>query len=233
MLLENLRAQVVQFAQQMVKDGLSHGSAGNISAQDAASGFIAITPSAIDKAILKPEDIILIDDQGQVIESLWKPTTEIRMHLIFYQERSDVGAVVHSHAPYATLFAITHEPIPLVLAESAPALGEPVQVAPYARTGTEALAKVVLDFIGHGTAVLLANHGLLTIGKNLSQAYSASLAAELCARYTYMARAMGAHPVELDPAEVAALQQVMQSYHPTQIATHTKMPPASDSDSFQ
>lgn len=215
-MLEQLRQQVLQTALRMVADGLSHGSAGNISALDQESGLIAVTPTAIEYSQMSADDIVIIDKQGQVVEGCWKPTSEVRMHTIFYRQRPDVGAVVHTHAPYATIFAITHQSIPMVLAESAPYLGAPVQIAPYARPGTEELARVVSQTIGQGAAILLANHGLLTVGADLSQAYLASHAAELTARFVYMARAMGSTPIELQTSEVLALRElILNSYHPT------------------
>lgn len=214
--MAELRAQVLASSQRLVADGLSHGSAGNISAMDRSSDLIAITPSAIEYAHMQPADVVVIDPDGQVVEGKWKPTSEIHLHTIFYRERPDVGAVIHSHAPYATVFAIANEPLPMVLAETAPFLGGPVKVAPYARTGTRELADCVLETIGQGVAILLANHGLLTVGPDLDKAYRASLSAELTARFVYMARAMGARPVALDPVEVAALREIiLRDYHPT------------------
>jgi ribulose-5-phosphate 4-epimerase/fuculose-1-phosphate aldolase len=207
MLLEALRAEVLATAHQMVADGLAHGSQGNISALDLDSGFIAVTPSALDYAGMRVEDIVVVDRYGQVVEGRWKPTSETPMHTIFYRERPDVAAVVHSHAPYATAFAIAREPIPVVLAEGATCLGGTVPVAPYCRPGTDELARTILQTMGAGVSALLANHGLITVGTTLKRAYSATIAAEQMSRQVIMARAMGLLPVPLPEDEVAALRE--------------------------
>jgi ribulose-5-phosphate 4-epimerase/fuculose-1-phosphate aldolase len=138
------------------------------------------------------------------------------MHTIFYREREDVHAVVHTHAPYASVFAIINEPIPMVVTEAALCVGGPVPVSPYTRPGTDELAKVVLDTMGSGVSVLLAQHGLITVGHNLDEAYASTIATEVSARLTIFARSMGATPMPLDLDEVAELRQLyLKHYHPT------------------
>ena len=214
MLLKGLRGDVLATARRMVTDGLAYGAQGNVSALDPETGLIAITPSAIEYREMKVEDVVVVDKRGKVVEGQWGPTSETPMHTIFYHERSDVGAVVHTHAPYATILAVIGEPVPMVLAEAALCLGGPVPVAPYRRPGTEDLARIVLETMGGGVGVLLAHHGLITVGANLKQAYAATIAAETSARIVVTARSMDAQPVELDPDEVADLREIyLRCYH--------------------
>jgi L-ribulose-5-phosphate 4-epimerase len=208
MLLEELRTVVLATARQMVIDHVAHGSQGNISALDPSSGLIAITPTAILYDQMEVEDVAVIDPYGKLVEGRWKPTSEVPMHTIFYRERVGVNAVVHSHAPYASVFAITSQPIPIVLIESALSLGSPVPVAPYCRPGTEELARIVLETIGDGCGVILAQHGLLTTGVTLAQAYESTLAAESTARLVIMARSMHLEPTVIDPAEAALMREM-------------------------
>jgi L-ribulose-5-phosphate 4-epimerase len=216
MLLRDYRREVLEKAQQIVIDGLAYGAGGNISAQDPESGLIAITPSAIEYAKMSAEDIVIIDEHGKVVEGKWKPTSETPMHTIFYRERDEVHAVVHTHAPYASVFAIIDEPIPMVVTEAALCVGGPVQVAPYTRPGTDELAQVVLDTMGSGVSVLLGQHGMITVGHNLDEAYATTIATEVSARLTIFARSMGAAPLALDLNEVAELRELyLQHYHPT------------------
>jgi ribulose-5-phosphate 4-epimerase/fuculose-1-phosphate aldolase len=128
------------------------------------------------------------------------------MHTIFYREREDVGAVVHSHAPYATVFGIINKSIPMVLTEAATCLTGNVPVAPYRRPGSIELAQQVLEELHGGVAIVLAQHGLLTVGADLGQAYDSTLAAETSARLVIMARSMGEQVVELDPSECALVR---------------------------
>ena len=216
MKLRALREQVLETAQQMVRDGLAYGSGGNISAQDLDSGLIAITPSAIEYSQMTPEDIVLINEFGKSIEGKWKPTSETPMHTIFYRERAGVRAVVHTHAPYVSVFAISGERIPMVVTESALCIGAPVEVAPYARPGTEELAEIVLKTMGAGVSVIMAQHGMIAVGPDLHAAYGTTIATEVSAKLTIMARSAGMQPLTLELAEVKELRQLyLEHYHPT------------------
>jgi len=217
MLLKELREEVLEKSLQMIQDGLAFGAGGNISALDHESGYLAITPSAIEYTKMKPEDVVVVDKDGKLVEGKWKPTSESPMHTIFYRERDDVGAVVHTHAPHASIFAIINEPIPMVVTESALCLGGPVKVDPYVRPGTDDLARSVLEAMGSDVAVLLGQHGLITVGHNLGEAYSSTIAAEISARFTIMARSMGAEPMHLEQSEVSFLRELyLKHYHPTE-----------------
>jgi L-fuculose-phosphate aldolase/L-ribulose-5-phosphate 4-epimerase len=216
MTLKALREQVLEKAKQMIVDGLAFGAGGNISAFDRESGLVAITPSAIEYKHMRLEDIVIVDVHGKLVEGAWKSTSETPMHTIFYREREDVNAVVHSHAPYASVFAIIDEPIPMVVTEAALCIGGPVKVAPYCRPGTEELARSVLATMGDGVAVLLGSHGMLAVGPDLREAYETTIATEMSARLTILARSMGASPILLDLEEVGVLRQLhLQHYHPT------------------
>jgi L-ribulose-5-phosphate 4-epimerase len=191
----------------MVKDGIAHGAQGNVSALDRESGLLAITPTSIRYEEMVVEDVVVIDVNGKIVEGKWKSTSETPMHTLFYRQRSDVGAIVHSHAPYSTVFAIINASIPVVLTESARCVGHPVPIAPYRQPGTEELGRIAMEAIGSGVAVLLANHGLLTIGDHLTQAYDATITAETTARLVIMARSMGAEPISLDPEVIRGIRQ--------------------------
>lgn len=209
MLLENLRCHVLDVALRMIKDGVVHGSQGNVSALDSESQLVAITPSAIPYTTLKPEDICVIDKQGNIIESKWKPTSEKALHLIFYNYRSDVRAVVHSHAPYSTVFGVIHEPIPMVLNESAMNLNGDVPVAPYARPGTSEVAEVTFKtMLPDKLAAVMAHHGLVTVGPDLEAAYNSTIAVEMTARTVIMARSIGGRVYSIDPEECLTLREM-------------------------
>ena len=202
----DLKESVWSYARQMVTDGIAHRAQGNISLRQAESGLIAVTPSAIPYDRLQIDDIVVVDLDGRVVEGPWKPTSELLLHLAFYRARAEVGAVVHSHAPYATLFGVIGEALPMLLTEAAACLGGPVPVAPYARPGTQELADGAVRIADRGSAVILANHGLVTVGPDLSSAYDATLAVETTARIAWMARAMGAGVNELPAEEVTAFR---------------------------
>lgn len=221
MSLNGLRQQVLQIGLRMVEDGVARGSQGNVSALDSESGLIAITPSAIPYRELQVEDICVVDKEGKIVEGKWKPTSEIALHLVFYQRRSDVGAVVHSHAPYSTVFGIVYEPIPLVLAETAMNLSAHVPVAPYARPGTKEVAEVTFEaMLPDKVAAVMAHHGLVTVGLSLEAAYESTVAVEMTARIVMMAHSMGKTIHALDLQECQELRQIyLSSYKAKPIQT--------------
>jgi L-ribulose-5-phosphate 4-epimerase len=206
MLLKSLREQVHETTLKMTADHVAYGSQGNVSALDRETGFVVITPTAIPYSKMVPEDMAVVDIEGNLIEAKWKPTMEISMHLIFYRERKDVGAVVHSHPTYATVFGVLHETLPVVLTEASTCLGAPVPIAPYSRPGSGELARTVLETMGNGVAAILAQHGLLTVGADLGQAYDATMAAETSAHLAVMIRSMGGQMHTMPPEEVAYMR---------------------------
>jgi L-ribulose-5-phosphate 4-epimerase len=218
MMLRELRAEVLDTTRRMVAEGLTLGTGGNVSARDRESGHAVITPSAVGYETMREDDLVVVDLDGRVIEGRWKPSNETPMHTIFYRERPEVGAVVHTHAPYASVFAVTGEPIPLVIMEAALCLGRPVAVAPYCRPATEELGRIALETMGGGVAVVLAQHGLITVGGDLGQAFASSAAAEFSARLTLMARSAGRTPRELDQEEVEVLRRsYLENYRPSAV----------------
>lgn len=213
MLLIEQRQEILEVSQQLIEDGVIVSGQGNLSYFDRESGFIAITPSAVPYDQRQVEDICVIDIDQNQIEGQWQPTSEIQLHMAYYQQRPDVNAVVHTHAPYATVFGIIGEgEMPMVLNEAAMGLGGPVPVAPYARPGTQELARTTVDATGQGVAVIMAHHGLVTVGKSLQEAYFSTTAAEHTARALFIARSMGSDVSVLSDHEVGALREMFLEY---------------------
>jgi L-fuculose-phosphate aldolase len=129
------------------------------------------TPTLQSKGFLKPEDIVTLDMNGQQIGGIKKPTSEVLLHLEIYKHRSDVRAVIHAHPPCATAFAVVKQPMPkCILPEVEIFVGE-IPIVEYATPGTQELADSIKPFLTDFTAFLLANHGALTIGKDIEDAY--------------------------------------------------------------
>ncbi len=210
------RKSLVEFGLRLLESGLLQDGQGNLSLYLPEAGVIAITPSALPYRQRQAEDICLIDIEGRLVEGRWKPTSEMPLHLAFYRERGDVRAVIHTHAPYATIFSISGAAeLPMTLTEAVMHLGAPVPVAPYARPGTAKLAAVTCQAIGEGCAVIMAHHGLVTVGGNLNAAFHATLAVEDTARAVLLARGMGVEPRTLPPEEARALYELYQrNYRP-------------------
>lgn len=191
MLLPDLRRAVLECALKASRAGLVAATSGNYSSVDRQSGLFAITPTNYDYDVMKAEDILVLDLDGRVVEGHLKPSSEYQMHAMIYRRRAGVGAVVHTHSPYATAFAALGREIPAILIEIAVAAGGSIPVAPFELPGTEALGRSALDHIGDRKAVLLANHGVLSIGADIHEAFNIALWVEDTARIAHLAMAIG------------------------------------------
>ncbi len=209
MLLKELRQQVVEFGCKMYDEKLVRDGQGNISVLDEESDYVVITPSAIPYNSRKPEDICVIDRNRRLIEGNFPVTTEIALHTVFYQQRQDIRAVVHSHPLYSTAMGVIGESeMPVVLNEAAFHLGASLPVASYGRPGTEELAMITVDATGSGVGAIMAHHGLVTVGSSLISAYNATLAAEDTARVVILARSMSGRVIPMEAEEASALREI-------------------------
>ncbi|WP_319778588.1 L-fuculose-phosphate aldolase [Maridesulfovibrio sp.] len=181
MLLEKERELVVEYGKKLLESGLTTGTGGNLSIFNREHGLVAISPSGLDYRLSTPEDIVVIDLDGNIKDSERKPSSEYGFHTVLYKKRADINAVVHTHSVYATTVACLNMELPAVHYLVAFA-GKKVPLAPYATFGTPELAENVINTIGNYNAVLLANHGLITVGRGISNAFDAAEELELVAR---------------------------------------------------
>ena len=207
MQLREEREEVARLARRLRPDGLVVGTAGNLSAR--RGDLVAITPSGLDYDDLDARLVCLVDLDGTQLDGLLAPSLELPMHLAAYR-RAGAGAVVHTHAPYATAVALAQDELPAVHYLIAD-LGGPVRVAPYATFGTEALADGLVEALEGRSAALLASHGAITIGDTLARAYDRSLILESIAAAYVRAKALG-EPRVIPDAEVAVLIERMAGY---------------------
>ncbi|NDV25779.1 L-fuculose-phosphate aldolase [Desulfovibrio sp. JC010] len=190
MLLQKERELVVQYGKKLLESGLTTGTGGNLSVFNREQGLVAISPSGLDYRLSTPEDIVVIDLDGNIKDSERKPSSEYGFHTILYKNRADVNAVVHTHSVYATTVACLNMELPAVhyLVGFA---GKKVPLAPYATFGSQELAENVRKTIGNYNAVLLANHGLITVGQAMGNAFDAAEELELVARIYIQALSVG------------------------------------------
>jgi L-fuculose-phosphate aldolase len=175
MRLESEREQVAAACRRLAAEGLVIGTAGNVSARH--EELVAVSPTGAVLAQLEPEQVTVIDLDGEIVDGDLAPTSEIDLHLGVYR-RYGAGAVVHTHAPMATALAcVLEDELPCVHYQLL-LLGGSVPVAPYATFGTPELAAGVLDALEGHTAALMANHGAITYGHDLEAAVDASLLLE-------------------------------------------------------
>ena len=203
-MLELLREQLVELHLELPKNRLVAWTSGNVSARDPDTGLVVIKPSGVRYARLRPEDMVVVDAAGTVVEGHLKPSSDTASHLYIYRRRPDVGGVAHTHSPYATAFAAVNRPIPVYLTAQADEFGGPIPCGGFALIGGDEIGKVVLESIGDSCAVLLRNHGVFTIGPDAEAATKAAVMVEDVAHTVWLALSLG-QPDEIAPGDIAKL----------------------------
>ena len=198
MMLEELREQVVFYGNEMLRQGLTLHTGGNVSAR--AGEYMVIKPSSVPYALIRPQDVTVMDLRGNVLEGL-PPSSEWRLHAALYRAFPWIGAVVHTHSLYACMMAARGAEVPLLHQELGRYCARPVQCAPFATAGTPEVGEGAVAAMGQCNQVaLLKNHGLVAMGKDLWQAMDAACAAELsCAMHfaLHLGRKRSASAVKL------------------------------------
>ncbi len=211
MFLEEERQVVVEYGKKLITAGLTRGTGGNISVLEPKSKLMAISPSGMDYFETKPEDVVIMDLNGKIVDGFRKPSSEWRMHLIFYQKREDVGAVVHTHSMFATTLATLHWEVPPASYLIAYA-GKKVPCAPYATFGTQEIADAAYNAMGKEyNAVLLANHGLIAVGPDMPSAFGIAEIIEMVCEIYYRAKCVG-EPVILPDEEMELMLKKFKTY---------------------
>lgn len=206
MLLGELRRQIVFYGKQMLDCGLTMHTGGNLSARDREMGYIAIKPSGVPYDLLTPEDIPVIDLQGNLIEGSRKPSSEWPMHTLIYQTFPRVCGVVHCHSLYATAAAAAGVEIPLISHELCMYCSSPVRIAPFQVPGTAQLGESAIRAFGQDNCVaLLRNHGPIAMGASLWHAFDAACAVEQTAKIYSIAQSLG-NPAPVPEAGRAVLR---------------------------
>ena len=181
------KKQICDIGKRIYDKGFVAANDGNISIRISENEFL-VTPTGVSKGFMTPEMILKVDGKGNVIDGEYKPTSEMKMHLLVYQERPDIQAVVHVHPPYATAFAIAGIPLnQAIMPESVVFLGT-IPVAEYGTPSTEEIPNAVKKYVHDHQGVLLENHGALTWGNSLEHAYSLMESLEFTAKINWIAK---------------------------------------------
>lgn len=192
--------QVLWAAQEMLRIGLVEGTAGNIAAR-LPDGNAVLTPSSVDYMEMTVEDLAICDLDGNQLSG--KPaTSEKALHLSVLQRYPEVHSTIHCHAKTVQMFAITRQPIPAVVEEFDVYVGGDVECTDYRETGTQELADEVAAKLGTKGALIMANHGLFTVGKTPKDALKIAVLVERTAEVVLGSRALG--PIVPVPAEIGA-----------------------------
>ncbi len=195
MMYEKERTDIAYFMRRLYRQGLTTTSGGNISCR-LPDGLMAITASKLDKCDLQADGVAVIASDGNNLTQELKPSIETGMHAAIYRKRPDVHAIVHAHPVTATAFCASRDAIDThITAEAYAILCEPVFI-PYALMGTPRLAELVADGIGDAQCALMENHGIITVGATLLDAFDKLELLEAAARQTLLCRQMSSfHPL--------------------------------------
>lgn len=195
MMLQKLREEVCALHAELPRNNLVAWTSGNVSARDPESGLVVIKPSGIKFDDLTPENMVVVDVNGKVVEGEHKPSSDTASHCYIYRQRPEVNGVVHTHSRYATAFAALGRPIPCVLTAMADEFGGAIPCAGFALIGGEEIGQLVVGELdqcpGPNVAVLLQNHGVFTVGKNAESAVKAAVMTEDNAAIVWTALQMG------------------------------------------
>jgi len=206
------RNDIVRFGKKLVTSGLTVATGGNLSVADRREGLVAISPSGVDYFAMKPSQVTVVTVEGKKVEGRGNPSSELPLHLALYRKRNDVEAVVHTHSLYATTVASLGWEIPAfhyLVGFS----GKKVPIAPYATFGSDELARNVAQALKEFNAVLMASHGLVTVGESLEGAFTVAEIVEYLSRVYCQVKTLGEPPLLPDEEMARVIEKFKQYRH--------------------
>ncbi len=206
MKLQKLREEVCVLHAELPKNNLVAWTSGNLSARDPETNLVVIKPSGIKFADLTPENMVVVDINGVLVEGDYKPSSDTASHCVVYRARPDVHGVVHTHSRYATAFAVLGREIPCVTTAMGDEFGGSIPCGGFALIGGEEIGQLVVDTLkdSHSPSCLLQNHGVFAVGKNAEGAIKAAIMTEDNAAVVWIAMQMGT-PLKISDEDVAKL----------------------------
>ena len=210
-MLKKLKHAVYEANMELPHRGLVTYTWGNVSGIDRERGLVVIKPSGVSYDELTPDDLVVLDLDGKVVDGKRKPSSEWALHTTFYKHKPHARAVVHTHSVYCTTLAVLGEPIRAVHYVIGDAGAAEVPCAPYQLFGTEALAEAAMKVCGKSDGVLLGNHGLVCCGKDIKGAYGLACNLEYIAEIQCRAMSIG-KPNVLTEEQMAEVMVKFQSY---------------------
>jgi L-ribulose-5-phosphate 4-epimerase len=212
MYLDQLRSEICRLHAELTRNNLVTWTSGNVSGRDPESGWVVIKPSGVPYHELTPENMVVVNLDGQVVEGRLRPSSDTFAHVYVYRHRPDVNGVVHTHSTFATAWAAVGRPIPAVLTAICDEFGGPIPVGAYAKIGGDEIGQEILRSIGSSPAILMKNHGVFTVGKTAEMAVKAGVMVEDVARTVFYALQLG-QPDEIPAEEVArAHRRYLEDY---------------------
>jgi L-ribulose-5-phosphate 4-epimerase len=201
----------------MLAMGLVTGTAGNLSVRH--GDVVLITPSGVDYETMQPDDLVAVNLDGSVVTQGTNPSVDTMSHVAIYRARPDVGAVMHTHSPYAAAFSTVGREIPPLITEAAGFLGGAVRVMEYVPPASPELGHRVAEGLGSDRAVLLPNHGVIATGETARKAFHAAVAVEESAQVAFLALQLGV-PALVPPAEIARMSDFIHHRYGKPVKGH-------------
>ncbi|GHF22937.1 class II aldolase/adducin family protein [Pseudolysinimonas yzui] len=197
--MKKARQEILDYCLRSMEYGLNFNTQGNISLRvpDEVNRFL-ITPTDLEYDRMTADDIVLVDENATVIDGPHEPSSEVTVHLAVYRRRPDVTAIVHTEPVFANVWGVIGEPITGTLVNMVIYTKGDVPIMPFALSNNTAFGDAMCDVMGDKNAVVWANHGLLTVGDNLRDAFKTSVAVESAARVLLHARSVTDKPIVLD-----------------------------------
>lgn len=209
-MLEQLRQEVYESLMELPKNHLVTMSSGTVSGRDPATNLMVIKPTGYRYDLLTPEDLIVMDLEGNILEGQLRPSSDTATHLYLYQHLPDIYGIVHTHSPYANIFAVLGKPIPPCLT-SAAMLGGEIPIGGYAAVGGVDIGSEIIRKIGQSSVIIMQNHGVYAIGATVWKATTSAVEVEEIAKVTHFAMLHG-DPIVLTPSQVLEYQQIYATY---------------------
>lgn len=214
MMLQNLRQEVCELHAELPQNNLVAWTSGNLSGRDPETGLIVIKPSGVKFPDLTPENMVVVDEIGHVVEGDYKPSSDTASHCFIYRHMPHVYGIVHTHSRYATAFAVLGREIPCVTTAMGDEFGGPIPCGRFALIGGEEIGQVVVETLenGRSPSCLLQNHGVFATGKNAEEAVKAAIMTEDNAAIVWTALQIGT-PILITPDDINRLYARYQNVY--------------------
>lgn len=210
-MFEKEKEQVLRAALEIKKCNLVSLSGGNVSMKVGEDRYL-VTPSGMIYEEMTPEDVCLIDGACRVVEGKRKPSSDSAAIVYMYKHMPQIGAVIHTHQPWATAAGFAAEEIPEFLVTIIDACRNPVKVAPFTPSSAVGMGELAVEYAGDSLAVILKHHGVITYGEDLKEAMYAAIYLEEAAKTYVLAKAMGAEIPALAPELIAQEKAGWETY---------------------
>ncbi len=209
-----LRREVCALHEQLTRYQLVVWTAGNVSARVPGHELLVIKPSGVSYDELTPDNMVVCDLDGRVVEGEHAPSSDTEAQAYVYRELPHVGGVVHTHSTYATAWAARGEPVPCVLTMGADEFGGEIPVGPFAIIGDDSIGRGIVETLrgSRSPAVLMQNHGVFTVGPTAKAAVKAAVMCEDVARTVHIARQLGT-PLPIDQTQIDSLHARYQNVY--------------------